>query len=296
MTNVKAFRLVYVNFASPNAEKLKDYYIRTMGYILTKEESGVTYLSNGFDHHNIIITPALEKKVLSYGYQLDGKLTHEEVQAELKEIGISSIVKTDAIPGVSELVELHDPDGNTVHIFNEIEHPAPGFGQSGIVPQKLGHLAFYAKDFKNVIKFYEDALGFMFSDQIGEDFANFLTCNTDHHVINIVASETKSQTLHHIAFQLKDASHHTISSDLLAKHGHPVIWGPSRHTSGHNIATYHYDPDGNVVELFTDMDVYVPELGIYEPRPWHEFLPLKPRVWDGLSAWGTEFEVDLANV
>ena len=76
----------------------------------------------------------------------------------------------------------------------------------------------------------------------------------------------------------------------------PVLWGPSRHTAGHNIATYHHDADGNVVELYTEMDVYIPELDIFEPRPWHQELPLKPRQWEGLSSWGTEFEVDLAKI
>jgi hypothetical protein len=44
------------------------------------------------------------------------------------------------------------------------------------------------------------------------------------------------------------------------------------------------------------MDQYIPELGIFEPRPWHKELPMKPRVWEALSSWGTEFEVDLAKV
>ncbi len=140
-----------------------------------------------------------------------------------------------------------------------MEQTAAGFGTSGIVPLKLGHIAFLANHYEETIEFYRDVLGFSFTDKIGESFANFLTCNTDHHVLNIVASnETR---LHHIAFQLKDASHQYASSDILAKHGHPVLWGPSRHTAGHNIATYHHDPEENVVELYTDMDVFITGIG-----------------------------------
>lgn len=294
MSNVKVFRLGYVDFYAKNPVEMVDYYTNTMGYRITEEKDGVTYLTNGFDHHNIVVTPADEKAIRRYGYQLDGKLTLEEVQAQLQSNGIASSLKIDAKPGVARLLELQDPAGNVLELFTEMEQSAVGFGTAGIVPIKLGHIAFLAKNFTETIEFYRDALGFYFTDQIGEEFANFLTCNTDHHVINVVASD--ETRLHHIAYQLKDASHQYASSDVLAKNGRSVIWGPSRHTAGHNIATYHYDPDGNVVELYIDMDVLVPELGIFEPRSWHEVLPMKPRVWESLSAWGTEFEFDLAKV
>ena len=55
-----------------------------------------------------------------------------------------------------------------------------------------------------------------------------------------------------------------------------LLWGPSRHTAGHNVAAYHYDPNRVMVELYTEMDQFIPELGMCEPRPWHEHVPMKP--------------------
>jgi hypothetical protein len=54
---------------------------------------------------------------------------------------------------------------------------------------------------------------------------------------------------------------------------------------------YHADPDGNVVEFFCDLDrIASEELGYFEPRPWHEDKPQKPKHWvpDPSSAnqWG----------
>jgi catechol-2,3-dioxygenase len=294
MSTVNIFRLVYVDFYSKNADSMVEYYTNTMGYRISEEVDGVTYLSNALDHHNIVITPSDKIGIRRYGYQLDGKISLEEVQEKLHVQGISSTIKVDAKPGISRLIELQDPAGNTIELFTEMKQTNVGFGTSGIVPHKLGHVAFYANNFNETIQFYKDALGFAFTDKIGEGFANFLTCNNDHHVLNIIASD--ETRLHHIAFQLKDASHQYASSDLLAKQGYPILWGPSRHTAGHNIATYHHDPEKNVVELYTDMDQYISELGIFEPRPWHKELPMKPRVWEALSSWGTEFEMDLAKI
>lgn len=290
---VKAIRLAFAEFNSQNVERLKQYYLEVMGYRLVEEGAdGAVYLSNGVDHHNIVIRPSDRNGLTTMGFELDGKQGLEEVQKELNELGYPSEIKKNK-PGIDEYLELHDPAGNIVQLFNDMQQPAVGYGTTGIVPIKLGHIAFYAQNYEETIQFYQH-IGFDLTDKIRERFANFMTCNFDHHVLNIIASDETE--MHHIAFQLKDASHQYRSSDILAKHNIATLWGPSRHTAGHNIATYHFDPDENVVELFIDMDVYIPEKGIMEPRPWHEELPLKPRVWDSLSAWWTEFDFDLANV
>lgn len=51
-----------------------------------------------------------------------------------------------------------------------------------------------------------------------------------------------------------------------------------------------------IVELYTEMDQFMPELGFHEPRPWHEHLPMRPRTWQltELNAWGAKFSFNLA--
>ena len=51
-----------------------------------------------------------------------------------------------------------------------------------------------------------------------------------------------------------------------------------------------------MIELYTEMDVFIPELGICEPQPWHEHFPMSPKSWKvtELVAWSTGFEFNLA--
>jgi hypothetical protein len=42
------------------------------------------------------------------------------------------------------------------------------------------------------------------------------------------------------------------------------------------------------------MDAFIPKLGIREPRPWHEQLPMQPKNWTEVAAWSTAFEFNLA--
>jgi hypothetical protein len=60
-------------------------------------------------------------------------------------------------------------------------------------------------------------------------------------------------------------------------------------------------PMGSVhvlIELYADMDVFIPKLGMCEARPWHEHFPMKPKSWklSELNTWGAEYVFNLAQV
>ena len=120
-------------------------------------------------------------------------------------------------------------------------------------PTKLGHVAALTPSLEPMQEFYQDLLGFRWSDTI-EDFFVFLRCNADHHAANFLASQ-KKQSMHHVAYEMRDPNHLISMLDHMAKQNYPLHWGPGRHGPGHNLFTYHRDPDGNTVELFTQIDV-----------------------------------------
>jgi hypothetical protein len=105
-----------------------------------------------------------------------------------------------------------------------------------------------------------------------------MRCGFDHHAVNFIQSQTAK--MHHIAFELRDASHLHRACDLLGQERIPLLWGPVRHGPGHNVAVYHRAPDGHLVEFFIDLDRMIDEeLGYFEPRPWHRNRPQRPQVW-----------------
>jgi catechol 2,3-dioxygenase-like lactoylglutathione lyase family enzyme len=162
------------------------------------------------------------------------------------------------------------------------------FPAIGIAPEKLGHIVLAVHDAKQMADFYQRVLGFRVSDWI-EDFFVFMRCSPDHHMMNFLQS--RYQKMHHIALQLKDWAHVQRACDSLYVQHIPLIWGPGHHGVGHNIFAYHHDPDKQIVELFTELDIMLSEdLGYFEPRPWHEDVPQKPKVWrdtpEAVNHWG----------
>jgi catechol 2,3-dioxygenase-like lactoylglutathione lyase family enzyme len=290
----KVFQLGYVALETADIERTKDHYLQTIGMTETaKGDDGATYLSIGYNNHDIVLRPAKQKALLHLGYQLKPHIEVADIARDARDLGLAATIKSDSQPGIARLVEIAAPGANIVQFYSAAAAPAPGFSKSGVAPLRLGHVAVMSSDADKLIKFYKDFLGFFPTDDIA-GLAYFLTCTHEHHVVNVM--KVPESRVHHIAFQLRDNGHHSVAADTLRAAGVKTAWGPSRHTAGHNLAGYHHDPDKVLVELYTEMDTFIPELGMCEPRPWHEHFPMKPRTWglDELNAWGAEFGFNLA--
>ena len=206
------------------------------------------------------------------------------IAARLTQAGIKSERRHDITPGIRDALAFKDPKGTTVEIFADFAFAADDDTFAGVMPLKLGHIAYQCPDVA-VVKFYCDFLGFRVSDWRSDFFA-FLRCSRDHHTVNFLRDAKTA--IHHIAFEVRDWSDIKRASDLLAKNKIKLTWGPLRHIIGHNIAIYHKNPDGVVIEFFCEMDqMYDEELGFFEPRPWHQDRPQRPKVWgdDTPSNW-----------
>jgi catechol 2,3-dioxygenase-like lactoylglutathione lyase family enzyme len=290
----KVFQLGYVALGTPNIERTKHHYMQLVGMSEVESgDDGSVYLSIGYNHHDLVLRPAKQKTLLHLGFHLKPHISLKDLAGKARELGLAATVKTDSQPGIAELAEVEAPGGLVIQFYSAIEASAPGFKQTGAAPLRLGHVAVISPEGARLITFFEDFLGFWLTDDI-EGIANFLTCNREHHVVNIV--KAPESRVHHIAFELRESSRHTVAADNLSAAGVNLLWGPSRHTAGHNVASYHHDPDKVMIELYTEMDTFIPELGMCEPRPWHEHFPMKPRSWktSELNAWGAEFGFNLA--
>ncbi len=138
-----------------------------------------------------------------------------------------------------------DPKGTVMEVFKRDDFAHQKFQPKGIVPHKLGHVAFHVTDVKQVTKFYCDVLGFRESDWMA-DFFSFLRCGPDHHTINLM--QTGSNRHFHTAFELRDWGHMQTACDFLSLNGYKLLWGPGRHGIGHNLFAYHRAPNGLITE------------------------------------------------
>ncbi len=284
---VTVSKVGYVGFQTPDVARLVEYYTRVLDFVVVDSDPDRAYLTTGFDHHCIVIERGVTQPRTVVGYELWQEL--DDAQRLLKEAGYAVDRRSDIAPSTPDVLVLSEPTTDVpLHLYQAQTHSGIT-GYTPLRPTKLGHLAAFTPDLTRMQDFYQDLLGFQWSDTVG-DFFVFLRCNSDHHAANFLQSSTR-QGLHHIAYEMRDLNHLQIMLDHLAGEGYRLEWGPGRHGPGHNVFTYHRDPDGSLIELFTELDVVHDEAkGYFEPRPWHGTLPQYPRTWEAdaiaANSWG----------
>ena len=200
------FSLGMSGLGCTDLERTTAHYQSILGLSETaKGHDKETYLSIGYEHHNVILKKTEQKSLLSLGYQLKPNIEIANFVKELRDLGLRPETKSDSQPGIASLIEVEAVPGHVLQFYSHIDSPAPGFKEGGVAPLRLGHVAVISPEADKLRRFYEDFLGFWYTDEF-EGIATFLTCNRDHHVINLV--HVPESRVHHVAFQLKDNAAH----------------------------------------------------------------------------------------
>jgi catechol-2,3-dioxygenase len=283
---IEARRIRHATVTTADIARLAEYYQSVVGLGVAHREAGRVLMSSDSDQLSLVLTQAADTSVPKITFEIAPDTNLAAAQKMLSGKGIKAELRSNDLPGVPQSLVLTDHEGTQIELMvNGEAMPANG-PVGGLAVNKLGHIAMITTDPQRTSEFYGEVLGFRVSDWIEENFV-FMRCGFDHHTLNFARGPQRR--LHHIAFELRDSSHMHQACDLLGRKRIELLWGPVRHGPGHNVAVYHRNPDGQLVELFFDMDRMADEaLGYYEPRPWHRDRPQKPKVWRGLprDVWG----------
>jgi catechol 2,3-dioxygenase-like lactoylglutathione lyase family enzyme len=274
---IRVRKIAHATYEMPDLDPQIEYYTEVLGLNLVGKEKNAAYLASKIEHHSVVLRKGSEPKCTRLGFEIG---VNEDLGAFEKQVqahGVKTQRKKDPEPTITDMVTFEDAKGTVMEVFQRGELTQKSFPEKGVVPHKLGHVAFHCEDVKKVTKFYVDVLGFRESDWMA-DFFSFLRCGPDHHTINLMG--TGSNRHFHTAFELRDWSHMESACDFLSRKGYRQIWGPGRHGIGHNLFCYHRSPAGFITELFAELDLMLDEeLGHFAPRPWHRDNPQKPKVW-----------------
>jgi catechol-2,3-dioxygenase len=262
-------------FETPDLERQIAYYRDIVGLNLIARDAKQAYFSAQSGDVCIVLESGTAARCARLALKCARDLDLKDVGRHLGSLGIVTREKSDPQPLSSSALAFEGPEGIAVEIVRVADRSAVSSG-AGLNPGKLGHIAFNVTDVQKGVDFFNSVLGFRTSDWMGDFFA-FLRCGPDHHTVNLLkGGRTK---MHHLAFEARDFEHIKDACDFLGRHEIPLIWGPGRHKIGHNLYIYHHNPDGQIVELYAELDVMTnEEAGYFDPRPWHEDNPQRPKV------------------
>jgi catechol-2,3-dioxygenase len=284
---IRVSKIAHATYDTPDLEQQTEYYTDIIGLSVAAKEKATVYLASTVDHHSVVLRKGAQANCVRLGFQIAPDADLGAFEKQVAANGVKTQRQKDSGPSISEAVVFTDPKGTTIEVFKRDAFAHQKFQSKGIVPHKLGHVAFHCADVKQVTKFYVDVLGFRESDWMA-DFFSFLRCGPDHHTLNFMG--TGSNRHFHTAFELRDWGHMHEACDFLSLNGYKLLWGPGRHGIGHNLFAYHRGPNGLITETFCELDRMNEELGYFEPRPWHRDNPQRPKVWakdpSASNLWG----------
>ncbi|MEV5834157.1 VOC family protein [Nocardia sp. NPDC052112] len=220
--------------------------------------------------------------------------------------GPEPVALPESIGGIA--VDLHDPSGLRVrvvadthvlaalpaqqpHTFN-FGHEMPRTNLTQRPPrepakvQRLGHVVVQTTRYRETLDWYLKNLGLIVSDFLyysGQrergPVMSFIRCDrgrtpADHHTLALVLGPVNRYV--HSAYQVADLDAMAAGGAYLLDHGYRRSWGIGRHIQGSQIFDYWRDPDGFLVEHFSDGDMFDCTL---EPG-W------APMTASGLAQWG----------
>jgi catechol 2,3-dioxygenase-like lactoylglutathione lyase family enzyme len=152
--------------------------------------------------------------------------------------------------------------------------------------QRLGHVVLQTTKYTEALNWYLDNLGMIVSDFLyfpGQrergPTMSFIRCDrgmtpTDHHTLAMALGPQNRYV--HSAYQVCDLDALAAGGQFLAEHGYQRSWGIGRHIQGSQLFDYWRDPDGFMVEHFTDGDMFDSTL----EAGWTPFTA------SGLAQWG----------
>ena len=280
----KVLKIGHIEFEVKDLSRMTEFYSEVMGLTVTDRDSRTAYLSTAVDHHSMILRQGGGRtQMTKLAFQV-APAEPAELVAHLEGKGAAAEILTNSQPGIDKVVRTRNADGLGIELYSAFEPSDHPYTFRGVNPVKLSHVAALAPDPRKSMTFYVDVLGFRFSDS-ARDFFFFLRCGADHHTVNLLAGDYVG--LQHFAFELSDMDHMRAACDEFRRRKVDVLWGPVRHGIGHNIATYVRDPEGQIVEVCAELDrMSNEELGYFDPRPYHEDRPQRPKRWEDTKAAG----------
>jgi catechol 2,3-dioxygenase-like lactoylglutathione lyase family enzyme len=262
-----------------------DHAIRVLGLRELDRAGDAVFLTHGPPQASLELRAGLVTALDHFALQARSDVALSQLSERLDTVG-TAWAEGPRDPGVERTIRFQIPTGHTVDVVLHASDSRvpygvqgqPGYVPSGVRPRRVGHINLSAADVAGAAEFFTAVLGFRTSDLIfGEEDrleAAFLRCSSLHHTVAISAGQ---DGCFHYAYEVDTTQDLVRLGDLLDVVGYRFLWGPGRHGAGDNVAAYHPDPSGLLVETYAEMQMIDDDR--WHPRRWSMSDPRVGNIW-----------------
>jgi catechol-2,3-dioxygenase len=255
----------------------------TLGLRESLRDGQSVYLTANEKHHELQLLGSGTAGLDHVGFEVEHDRELDELHDRVAAAGARILSERPDEPGLASALRFEAPGGVVFEVYVGMERASRSV-DTVLRPfaRRVGHVNLLSEDKEELERFILDVLGFRVSDRLG-DVATWMRCDTDHHGIALAKTDSGTR-LHHHAWELESWSAMGQYADHVARLGQRFIWGPGRHGPGFNQFTYLLDPDGVVVEAYSDLQRIYDDAS-YEPIDWSKETSV-------LNLWGPALPSD----
>ena len=164
-------RAGHSTLTTPDIGRAVDYFTRIVGLNLVGRDKDRAVLATKSGLEAIVLERGNGGEASRLSFQIAPGSELDAIAARLTQAGIKSERRHDITPGIRDALAFKDPKGTTLEIFADCAFAPDDDTFTGVMPLKLGHIAYTCPDVAGMVKFYCDLLGFRVSDWRSDFFA-----------------------------------------------------------------------------------------------------------------------------
>ncbi len=275
-------QLDHIRLDAADPEGIADFYAATLGMTALAQADGTTLLSG--TRRRIVIGRGTPGTQPYSAFRLGDPAQLAALRTHLAGKGVALLPSPTPV-FTEDAFAVRDPDGRLA-VFGlpraDLD-PPPSGSAAAALPARLQHAVVASTRLAEMMRFYEDALGFVPSDYVHESGGNraptvaFYRSDPEHHSFAVFkASESRPD---HHAYETSSWNDIRDWADFVASRGIKLWWGPGRHGPGNNLFFMIKDPQGYLIELSAELEIVPDDV---EKRSW----PHEERT---LNLWGPGF-------
>ena len=284
-------RAAHVEFLVKDLDKARQFYVDTLGMVVTEADDRQIYLRGIEDrvHHSLLLTKAPQPGLghISFRVRKDSDL--EKIAALFEEVKLpyAWVEPKSEEGGQGRALRAQDPMGFPVEFFSkmdEVEWLWQRFDRHlGAKILRIDHVNLFVPDVQLASNWYMDRLGFACTEYTETEgpapklWGTWLKRKPTVHDVALMTGA--GPRLHHAGFFVADKQCILDAADKLAASGYlsAIERGPGRHGISNAFFLYLRDPDGHRVELYTGD--YLSADPDWKPIKWKLSNPQRQTFW-----------------
>jgi catechol-2,3-dioxygenase len=251
-------QLKRLHLQSPKASALAHFYSQAFG-MSCHEANGTWFCTN--EDRELLLSEGQASQLHYAMFAIQGSAQWAAFTRQTRDLPRADLTPYPELPNTA--LGFTDPDQNCVVFVAESDlelspqHPSLATSSTPLPPAASQHFALRTPNIEAMMRFYTEALGFILSDVVKDDSGQLKACfvrgNEMHHTLALFGAPVSC--FDHQSFETPGWHELKNWADHMGQLRVEIVWGVGRHGPGNDVFFMVRDPDGNLAEISSEIEI-----------------------------------------